>query len=168
MSISKPTMNIWWPHTIRPSIEIINKAINIESLPDIIHWVNFEQISLIKPKAGKIKIYTSGCPKNQNKCWNGNKSPPLNGSEKEQLKCLSDMIIVIQAANIGRLIINNNDVKNIDQQYKGIDNNKLIIERSDDFNKVTIAVWDTNDEGYLLGRQLTFKTPQDWINEKCP
>jgi hypothetical protein len=25
-------------------------------------------IWLIAPKAGKIKIYTSGCPKNQNKC----------------------------------------------------------------------------------------------------
>jgi hypothetical protein len=27
-----------------------------------------ERISLIIPKAGKIRIYTSGCPKNQNKC----------------------------------------------------------------------------------------------------
>jgi hypothetical protein len=144
VSISKPTINIWWPHTIQPNIEIINRAISIESLPNIILWVNLETISLIKPKAGKIDIYTSGCPRNQNKCWNNNKSPPLNGSKKEQLKCLSNIIIVIHPANTGRLIINNNEVKNIDQQYKGKNKNELIIERLEDFNKVTIELIDPN------------------------
>ncbi len=28
----------------------------------------------------KINIYTSGCLRNQGKCWGNNKSPPLNGS----------------------------------------------------------------------------------------
>ena len=32
------------------------KAINIESLPKIIHDINLEIISLINPKAGKIRI----------------------------------------------------------------------------------------------------------------
>lgn len=144
MSKSKPTMNIWWPQTIHPNTAIINKAINIESLPNIIHWLNLESISVIKPKAGKTKIWTSGCPKNQNKCWNNIKSPPLNGSKKEQLKCRSKIIIVITPARTGRLIINKTDVKNIDQQYKGKNRNELIIERLEDFNKVTIKLIDPN------------------------
>ena len=84
---------------------IIKIAINIESLPNIIHWLNLEIISLIKPKAGKINICASGCLENQNKCWNNNKSPPLNGSKKEQLKCLSKIIIVITPAKTGKLMI---------------------------------------------------------------
>lgn len=41
---------------------------------------------LIIPKAGIIKIYTSGCPKNQNKCWYNMGSPPPAGSKKVVLK----------------------------------------------------------------------------------
>ena len=89
------------------------------SLPEIIQWLNLEIISLIKPNAGKIRIWTSGCPKNQGKCWGSNKSPPLNGSGKGRLECRSEIIIVITPARTGRLIINKTDVKNIDQQYKG-------------------------------------------------
>ena len=144
MSKSKPTMNIWWPQTIDPNTAIINKAINIESLPNIIHWLNLESISVIKPKAGKIKIWTSGCLKNQGKCWDDNKSPPLNGSKEGQLECRSEIIIVITPARTGGLIINKTDVKNIDQQYKGKNRNELIIERLEDFNKVTIELIDPN------------------------
>ena len=144
MSKSKPTMNIWWPQTIHPNTAVINKAINIESLPDIIHWLNLESISLINPKAGKIKIWTSGCLRNQGKCWDNNKSPPLNGSKEGQLECLSEIIIVITPADTGGLIINNTDVKNIDQQYGGKNRKELIIERLLDFNKVTIELIDPN------------------------
>jgi hypothetical protein len=42
-------------------------------------------------------------------------SPPLIGSKKDELKCLSKIIIVITAAKIGNEIINNIDVKNVDQ-----------------------------------------------------
>jgi len=86
VSISNPTINIWCPQTIQPIRPIIHKAINIESLPKIKQRINLENISLINPKAGKIKIYTSGWPKNQNKCWNKIRSPPRNGSKKEELK----------------------------------------------------------------------------------
>ena len=56
VSISNPIINIWWPQTIHPKNAIINKAINIESLPNIIDKVYLDNISLIKPNAGKIKI----------------------------------------------------------------------------------------------------------------
>ena len=44
------------PQTIQPKKPIINKAIIIESLPKIIHWLYEERISLIKPNAGNINI----------------------------------------------------------------------------------------------------------------
>ena len=101
-------------------------------------------ILLIKPKAGKINICTSGCLRNQGKCWGNNKSPPLNGSREGRLECRSEIIIVITPADTGRLIINKTDVKNIDQQYRGKNRKELIIERLLDFNKVTIELIDPN------------------------
>ena len=144
MSKSEPTMNVWWPRTIHPDTAVINKAINIESLPDIIHWLNLDIISLVKPEAGEIEIYTSGCLRNQGECWGDNKSPPLNGSREGQLGCRSEMIIVITPANTGRLIINDTGVKDIGRQYEGKNRKELIIERLEDFNKVTIELIDPN------------------------
>jgi len=45
---------------------------------------------------------------------------------------------------INEIIINNTDVKNIDQQYGGKNRKELIIERLVDFNKVTIELIDPN------------------------
>lgn len=46
--------------------------------------IGFDENSAITcdttPNAGIINIYTSGCPKNQNKCWYNIGSPPLAGS----------------------------------------------------------------------------------------
>lgn len=53
------------------------------------------------PKPGKIRIYTSGCPKNQNKCWYKIGSPPPEGSKKEVLKFRSVKSIVIAPARTG-------------------------------------------------------------------
>ena len=38
------------------------------------------------PKPGRIKIYTSGWPKNQNKCWYSTGSPPPAQSKNAVLK----------------------------------------------------------------------------------
>jgi hypothetical protein len=47
-------------------------------------------------------MYTSGCPKNQNKCWYNTGSPPPAGSKKVVLKFLSVRSIVIAPANTGK------------------------------------------------------------------
>jgi hypothetical protein len=60
-----------------------------------------EIVVLIIPKPGIIKIYTSGCPKNQNRCWYKIGSPPPATSKKEVLKFLSVKTIVIAPANTG-------------------------------------------------------------------
>jgi len=71
------------------------------------------------PKAGNIKIYTSGCPKNQNKCWNKIGSPPEKGSKKLLLKLRSNKSIVIAPANTGKDNNNKNAVTNIVHTNKG-------------------------------------------------
>jgi len=67
-------------------------------------------VVLIIPNPGMIKIYTSGCPKNQNKCWNKIGSPPPATSKNEVLKFLSVNIIVIPPANTGNDNNNNTAV----------------------------------------------------------
>jgi len=56
VSISKPTMNMWWPHTIQPKKPIRNNAISMESLPNMIHMVNLLIMDDTRPNAGKISM----------------------------------------------------------------------------------------------------------------
>lgn len=48
-------------------------------------------------------MQTSGCPKNQNKCWNKTGSPPPVGSKKEVLMLRSNNNIVMPPAKTGKL-----------------------------------------------------------------
>lgn len=63
-------VNMWCAHTINPIIPIDIMAnvmfifLNVSIFP--LSWVIIcENI----PNLGRIRMYTSGCPKNQNKCW---------------------------------------------------------------------------------------------------
>jgi len=56
----------------------------------------------IAANPGRIRIYTSWWPKNQNKCWNRTGSPPPAGSKKEVLMLRSVSNTVIAPARIGR------------------------------------------------------------------
>lgn len=67
-------------------------------------------VVLIIPNPGIIKIYTSGWPKNQNRCWYKIGSPPPATSKKEVLKFLSVNIIVIPPASTGKESNNNTAV----------------------------------------------------------
>jgi hypothetical protein len=71
------------------------------------------------PKPGNIKIYTSGCPKNQKRCWYNIGSPPPIGSKKVVLKFQSVNSIVIAAASTGRDSNNKIAVIKTDQTNKG-------------------------------------------------
>jgi hypothetical protein len=61
-----------------------------------------EIVVLIIPNPGMIKIYTSGCPKNQKRCWYNIGSPPPATSKNEVLKLRSVNTIVIPPANTGK------------------------------------------------------------------
>jgi hypothetical protein len=74
----------------------------------------------IIPKPGKIKIYTSGCPKNQNKCWYKIGSPPPAGSKNEVFRFRSVRSIVIAPASTGSDKSNRIAVKNTDHTNKGV------------------------------------------------
>jgi len=56
----------------------------------------------IAPNPGIIKIYTSGWPKNQNRCWYKIGSPPPAGSKNDVFRFRSVRSIVIAPASTGR------------------------------------------------------------------
>lgn len=72
------------------------------------------------PNPGRIKIYTSGCPKNQNKCWNRMGSPPPEGSKKDELEFRSSNNIVIAPAKTGRDKSSSTEVIRTDQANRGV------------------------------------------------
>lgn len=91
----------------------------------------------INPKPGKIKIYTSGWPKNQKICWNIIGFPFPSGLKNIVLKFISKRIIVIPLAKTGIERINKIDVIIIAQEnkliviilkYLDLKNNKVIIK----------------------------------------
>ena len=55
----------------------------------------------IMPKEGNTRIYTSGCPKNQNTCWNNTGSPPPAALKKAVPKNLSVNNMVTAPASTG-------------------------------------------------------------------
>ena len=67
LSSSMPIVNIWWLHTSDPNMIIVDIASIIDWYPNKITLICSDKILLIRPNPGTIKIYTSGCPKNQNK-----------------------------------------------------------------------------------------------------
>jgi len=79
----------------------------------------------IIPNPGKIRMYTSGCPKNQNKCWYKMGSPPPAGSKNEVLKFRSVNNIVIAPAKTGKDSNNNKAVMKTDQTNNGIRSNVM-------------------------------------------
>ena len=74
----------------------------------------------INPNPGRIKIYTSGCPKNQNRCWYRIGSPPPAGSKNDVLKLRSVSSIVIAPARTGSDRSNSSAVIPTDHTNRGI------------------------------------------------
>ena len=99
--MSSPTVYMWCAHTIKPNTPIDNIAYTIPKYPKIGFLDALTTMWLIIPKPGKIRIYTSGWPKNQNRCWYSTGSPPPIGSKKVVLKFRSVSSIVIAAARTG-------------------------------------------------------------------
>lgn len=81
------------------------------------------------PNPGKIKIYTSGCPKNQNRCWYKIGSPPPAGSKKEVFKLRSVRSIVIAPARTGRDRSSRIAVRNTDQTNRGVRSHVIPTDR---------------------------------------
>ena len=65
-------------------------------------------------------MYTSGCPKNQKRCWKSTGSPPSAALKKAVPKFLSVSNIVMAPAKTGNDNSNKTAVTSIDQTNKGI------------------------------------------------
>jgi len=65
-------------------------------------------------------MYTSGWPKNQNRCWYKMGSPPPEGSKNEVFKFRSVRSIVIAPAKTGRERSRRMAVKNTDHTKRGV------------------------------------------------
>ena len=65
-------------------------------------------------------MYTSGCPKNQNRCWYNTGSPPPFGSKNAVLKFRSVSNIVIAPANTGNERSRRNAVMKTAHTNKGV------------------------------------------------
>ena len=71
-----PEMNIWCPHTIVDKKAIANIEATMARYPKIGFREFVAITSDVIPKAGSNTMYTSGWPKNQNKCSNNTGDPP--------------------------------------------------------------------------------------------
>src|SRR6202045_2668984 len=74
----------------------------------------------IMPKPGRIRMYTSGWPKNQNRFKNSSGSPPPEASKKVVPKLRSVSSIVIAPASTGTASSKRNEVTKIDQTNSGM------------------------------------------------
>lgn len=72
------------------------------------------------PKPGRIRIYTSGWPKNQNRCWYKIGSPPPAGSKNVVFRFRSVRSIVMPAASTGRERRRSTAVIRTDHTNKGV------------------------------------------------
>lgn len=73
-------------------------------------------------------------------------SPPLVGSRKDVLKCLSKVVIVIHPANTGDDIIDKTDVANIDQENNDKNKTLYCIDKLDALNIVHIKLVEPDIE----------------------
>jgi hypothetical protein len=91
----------------------------------------------MKPNVGIIKIYTSGCPKNQNKCCDNIGSPPYAKSKNVVCQCLSKAIIIIAAAKTGVTKANIRNANNIPIETKG---NNILLCLKPGIHKVLLVI----------------------------
>src|SRR5690625_3972775 len=68
--------NMWYPQTSEDKNLIASREAVIARYPKIGFRALVARISETIPIAGRITIYTSGCPRNQNRCSNKTGDPP--------------------------------------------------------------------------------------------
>lgn len=144
VSASNPTIYIWCDHTKNPNNPIEAIAYTIEISPNTGFLEYVDTTCEIIPNPGIIKIYTSGWPKNQNKCSYKIGSPPPATSKNEVLKFLSNNNIVIPADNTGNDNNNKNAVMKIDHTNNG--NLCIVIPFVLIFNVVTMKLIAPNND----------------------
>ena len=72
-----PTENMWCAHTPNPRNPIRMPEYTITGYPNSGFRENVGSTSDTSPNAGRMRMYTSGCPNTQNKCCQSSGSAPL-------------------------------------------------------------------------------------------
>src|ERR1043166_981352 len=93
---------------VLPAMGVISKLIATFSRKRVFGYGFVENVamsSLMTPIAGSTSTYTSGWPKNQNKCWKRMGSPPKAGSKKPKCRKRSSIsrTIVMAMTGIARM-----------------------------------------------------------------
>src|SRR4051794_23471429 len=82
LSCGKPVANMWCTHTLKPTKPVATTETTIGVYPKILRLEKQETIVETIAAPGRKMMYTSGCPKNQNRCWYSRTSPPSAGLKK--------------------------------------------------------------------------------------
>lgn len=113
-------------------------------------------------------MYTSGWPKNQNKCWYNTTSPPPTGSKKVVLKLRSKKSNVIAAARTGKAKTSKKEVISTDQTNKGKSfiNIASLLKKKIVQIKLMAAAIDDAPTKWKLKITKSTETPEcEWIDE---
>jgi hypothetical protein len=78
----RPAANMWCAHTPQPMNPIAIPEKTTAAYPNSGFRENVGRTSDTMPMAGRIMMYTSGCPNTQKRCCHRSGSPPLAGSKK--------------------------------------------------------------------------------------
>ena len=78
-SVGRPVVNMWCPNTRKLSPRMTPSMMIIVLRPNSCLREKTGTTSLMIPNAGRIRMYTSGCPKNQKRCCQMTGSPPFAG-----------------------------------------------------------------------------------------
>lgn len=81
-------------------------------------------------------MYTSGCPKNQNRCWYSTGSPPPAGSKKVVFRLRSVSSMVMPAAKTGRERSSSTAVIRTDHTNNGV----WYCERAGGFMLIAVVI----------------------------
>lgn len=165
VSKSSPTTNMWCAHTTHPMTAIDKMAYTIPSTPNTSFFPLIYRVACLTiPKAGKIKIYTSGCPKNQNRCSYSTTFPPPVTSKNDVLMFRSSSSIVIAPASTGRDSTNKNVVIIIHQTNKVIWFKAIALLRK--FLVVTIKLIEPKID--LTPAKCKLKIARSTLTPLCP
>ncbi len=81
-TVGSPVANMWCAQTMKPRKPMTPSMTIMELRPKSGLREKTGTTSLMMPNAGRIRMYTSGWPKNQKRCCQMIGSPPPVGSKK--------------------------------------------------------------------------------------
>ena len=115
-----PTVNMWWLQTIQPMNPMITPESTTTGYPNSGFLEKVGTISEIMPMAGSMRMYTSGCPKIQNRCCQSIGLAPAAGTKKFAPKNRSNISSIRATVITGNASTRRNEVTRVIQVNRGM------------------------------------------------